>query len=145
VVLSGLALCVFAVAVITARSVQHRPQSGGQGDNRATPVPAGWEAQTTRLDAGGEAEPPAPRIHRPAEPSTRRIPTGPGRADATQQLSTSAPRIFRSDDLRRRSPAPPPQLPGRQPPADAPKIHRPPPNPRQPPGSGPTRGGGAHK
>jgi hypothetical protein len=145
VVLSGLALCVFAVAVITARSVQRRPQSGGQGDNRATPVPAGWEAQTTRLNAGGAAEPPAPRIHRPAEPSTRRIPTGPGRADATQQLSTSAPRIFRSDDLRRRSPAPPPQLPGRQPPADAPKIHRPPPNPRQPPGSGPTRGGGAHK
>jgi hypothetical protein len=145
VVLSGLALCVFAVAVITARSVQRRPQSGGQGDNRATPAPAGWEAQTTRLNAGGEAEPPAPRIHRPAEPSTRRIPTGPGREDATQQLSTSAPRIFRSDDLRQRSPAPPPQQTGRQPPANAPKIHRPPPNPRQPPGSGPTRGGGAHR
>jgi hypothetical protein len=130
VVLSGLALCVFVVAVITARSVQRRPRSGDQGDHPATPTPAGSEVQTTRLNARGAAESPAPRIHRSAEPSTRRIPASPGGADATQQLSTPGPRIFRSDDSRQRSPAPPPQRPGRQPPANAPKIHRPPPNPR---------------
>jgi hypothetical protein len=144
VVLSGLALCIFAVAIITARFVQRRPPSGGRGDNRArsaTPTPAGWEAQTTRLHAGGAAEAPAPRIHRPTEPPTRRIPVGPGREDATQQLSTRAPRIFRSDDSRQRNPVPPPQRPGQQPPTNAPKIHRPQQNPRQPPGGGPTREG----
>jgi hypothetical protein len=142
VVLSGLALCIFAVAIITARFVQRRPRSGGKGDNRtrpATPSHADLDAQTAQLRSDGAAESPAPRIHRPTEPPTRRINVGPGREDATQQLSTRAPRIFRSDDPRQRNPTPPPQRPGQQQPTNAPKIHRPRPNPRQHPGGGPTR------
>jgi hypothetical protein len=142
VVLSGLALCIFAVAIITARFVQRGPHSGGKGDNRtrpAMPSPADLDAQTARLRPDGTAGSPAPRIHRPTEPSTRRITGSPGREDATQQLSTRAPRIFRSDDPRQRNPAPPPQRPGQQQPTNAPKIHRPRPNPRQHPGGGPTR------
>jgi hypothetical protein len=142
VVLSGLALCIFAVAIITARFVQRRPHSGLQGDDRtrpATPSPADLDAQTARLRSDGAAESPAPRIHRPTEAPRRRITVSPGREDATQQLSTRAPRIFRSDDPRQRNPAPPPQRPAQQQPTNAPKIHRPQPNPRQHPGGGPTR------
>jgi hypothetical protein len=142
VVLSGLALCIFAVAIITARFVQRRPHSGLQGDDRtrpATPSPADLDAQTARLRSDGAAESPAPRIHRPTEAPTRRITVSPGREDATQQLSTRAPRIFRSDDPSQRNPAPPPQRPAQQQPTNAPKIHRPQPNPRQHPGGGPTR------
>jgi hypothetical protein len=142
VVLSGLALCIFAVAIITARFVQRGPHSGGKEDNRTRPPApsrADVDAQTTRLRPDAAAESPAPRIHRPTEPPTRRITVGPGREDATQQLSTRAPRIFRSDDPRQGNPAPPPQRPGQQPPTNAPRIHRPQPNPRQHPGGGPTR------
>jgi hypothetical protein len=142
VVLTGLALCIFAVAIITARFVQRGPHSGGGEDNRTTPTTpraADLDAQTTRLRSDGAAESPAPRIHRPTEPPTRRITVGPGREDATQQISTRAPRIFRSDDPRQNNPGPPPQRPGQQPPTRAPRIHRPQPNPRQHPGGGPTR------
>ena len=114
VVLSGLALCIFAVAIITARFVQRGPHLGGKEDNRArptTPSPADLDAQTARLRSDGAAESPAPRIHRPTEPPTRRIRVSPGREDATQKLSTRAPRIFRSDDPRQGNAAPPPQRP----------------------------------
>jgi hypothetical protein len=153
VVLSGLALCILAVAIITARFVQRRPHTGDKGDNRirsASPTPSGWDAETTRLGARGAAESPVPprqqptpppRIHRPTEQSTRRITVGPGREDATQQLSTRAPRIFRSDDSSQRNLAPPPQRPGQQSPTSAPKIHRAQPDPREHPGGGPTREG----
>ena len=153
VVLSGLALCILAVAIITARFVQRRPHTADKGDNRirsASPTPSGWDAETTRLGARGAAESPAPprqqptpppRIHRPTEQSTRRIAVGPGREDATQQLSTRAPRIFRSDDSSQRDLAPPPQRPGQQSPTSAPKIHRAQPDPREHPGGGPTREG----
>ena len=142
VVLSGLALCIFAVAIITARFVQRGPHSGGNEDNRArpaTPSPTDLDAQTARLRPEAAAESPAPRIHRPTVPPTRRITVGPGREEATQQFSTRAPRIFRSDDPRQGNPAPSPQRPGQQPPTNAPRIHRPQPDPRQHPGGGPTR------
>jgi hypothetical protein len=151
VVLSGLALCILAVAIITARFVQRRPPAKGKGDNQdrsASPTPAGVDDQTTRLRTHGAAEPqvpprqqptPPPRIHRPTEQPTRRINVGPGREDATQQLSTRAPRIFRSDESGQRPIAPPPQRPGQQSPTSAPKIHRAQPNPRDHPGNGPRR------
>jgi len=148
-VLSGLALCILVVAIITARFVQRRPPAKGKGDNQNRP--AGVDAETTRLPTHGAAEStapirqqptPPPRIHRPTEQPTRRIDVGSGREDATQQLSTRAPRIFRSDDPRQRPIAPPPQRPGQQPPTSAPKIHRAQPDPRKRPGGGPTRGGG---
>jgi hypothetical protein len=148
-VLSGLALCILVVAIITARFVQRRPPAKGKGDNQNRP--AGVDAETTRLRTHGAAEStaplrqqptPPPRIHRPTEQPTRRIDVGSGREDATQQLSTRAPRIFRSDDPRQRPIAPPPQRPGQQPPTSAPKIHRAQPDPRKRPGGGPTRGGG---
>ena len=150
-VLSGLASCILVVAIMTARFVQRRPPAKGKGDNQnqsASPTPAGWDSETTRLRARGAAEPPAaprqpptppPRIHRPTEQPTRRINVGPGREDATQQLSTRAPRIFRSDDPRQRPIAPPPQRPKQQSPTSAPKIHRAQPNPRDHPGNGPRR------
>jgi hypothetical protein len=153
VVLSGLALCILVVAIITARFVQRRAHTGDKGDNRirsASPTPAGLDAETTRLRARGAAEStapprqqptPPPRIHRPTEQPTRRITVGPGREDATQQLSTRAPRIFRSDDSSQRNPAPPPQRPGQQSPTSAPKIHRAQPDPRRRPGDEPTREG----
>jgi hypothetical protein len=153
VVLSGLALCILTVAIITARFVQRRPHTGDEGDNRirsASPTPTGLDAETTRLRASGAAESsgpprlqptPPPRIHRPTEQPTRRITVGPGREDATQQLSTRAPRIFRSDDSGQRNLAPPPRPPGQQPPTSAPKIHRAQPDPREHPGGGPTREG----
>ena len=81
----------------------------------------GVDAETTRLRTHGAAEstaplrqqpPPPPRIHRPTEQPTRRIDVGSGREDATQQLSTRAPRIFRSDDARQRPIAPRPTVPG---------------------------------
>jgi len=148
-VLSGLALCILVVAIITARFVQRRPPAKGKGDNQNRP--AGVDAETKRLRTHGAAEStaplrqqptPPPRIHRPTEQPTRRIDVGSGREDATQQLSTRAPRIFRSDDPRQRPIAPPPQRPGQQPPTSAPKIHRAQPDPRKRPGGGPTRGGG---
>jgi hypothetical protein len=150
-VLSGLAVCILVVAIMTARFVQRRPPAKGKGDNQnqsASPTPAGWDSETTRLRTHGAAESPAPprpqptpppRIHRPTEQPTRRINVGPGREDATQQLSTRAPRIFRSDDSRQRPIAPPPQRPGQQSPTSAPKIHRAQPNPRDYPGNGPRR------
>jgi hypothetical protein len=145
VVLSGLALCILAVAIITARFVQRRPHTGDKGDNRIrseSPTPAGWDGETTRLRARGGAESPAPprqqptpppRIHRPTEQPTRRINVGSGREDATQQLSTRAPRIFRSDDSGQGNLAPPPQRPGQQSPTSAPKIHRAQRDPRENP------------
>jgi hypothetical protein len=145
VVLSGLALCILAVAIITARFVQRRPHTGDKGDNRIrseSPTPAGWDGATTRLRARGGAESPAPpgqqptpppRIHRPTEQPTRRINVGSGREDATQQLSTRAPRIFRSDDPGQGNLAPPPQRPGQQSPTSAPKIHRAQRDPRENP------------
>jgi hypothetical protein len=145
-VLSGLALCILVVAIITARFVQRRPPAKGQGGNRVRPE--GVDAETTRLRTHGAAESPAPprqqptpppRIHRPTEQPTRRINVGSGREDATQQLSTRAPRIFRSDDPRQRPIAPPPQRSGQQSPTSAPKIHRAQPDPRERPGGGPTR------
>jgi hypothetical protein len=150
-VLSGLAVCILVVAIMTARFVQRRPPAKGKGDNQnqsASPTPAGWDSETTRLRTHGAAESPAPprpqptpppRIHRPTEQPTRRINVGPGRDDATQQLSTRAPRIFRSDDSRQRPIAPPPQRPGQQSPTSAPQIHRAQPNPRDHPGNGPRR------
>ncbi|BBX47663.1 hypothetical protein GCM10009641_18610 [Mycobacterium cookii] len=148
-VLSGLALCILVVAIITARFVQRRPPAKGKGDNQIRPV--GSDAETTRLRIPGAAEStaplrqqptPPPRIHRPTEQPTRRIDVRSGREDATQQLSTRAPRIFRSDDRRQRPIAPPPQRPGQQSSTSAPKIHRPQPNPNERPGRGPTRDGG---
>ncbi len=62
VVLSGLALCIFAVAIITARFVQRGPHPGGKEDNRArpaTPGPAALDAQTT-LDSAQVAQPNRP-------------------------------------------------------------------------------------
>jgi hypothetical protein len=153
VVLSGLALCILAVAIITARFVQRRPHAGDKGDNRirsASPTPAGLDGETTRLRAGGGAESaapprqqptPPPRIHRPTEQPTRRITVDSGREDATQQLSSRAPRIFRSGDSRQRNLAPPPQRPGQQSPTSAPKIHRIQRDPREHPDGGPTREG----
>jgi hypothetical protein len=153
VVLSGLALCILAVAIITARFVQRRPHTGDKDDNGirpASPTPAGSDGETTRLRARGGAESPAPprqqptpppRIHRPTEQPTRRITVDSGREDATQQLSTRAPRIFRSDDSGQRNVAPPPQRPGQQSPTSAPKIHRIQRDPREHPGGGPTREG----
>jgi hypothetical protein len=150
-VLSGLAVCILVVAIMTARFVQRRPPAKGKGDNpnqSASPTPAGWDSETTRLRTHGAAESlsppwqqptPPPRIHRPTEQPTRRINVGPGREDATQQLSTRAPRIFRSDDPRQRPIAPPPQRPGQQSPTSAPKIHRAQPDPRERPSGGPTR------
>ena len=145
-VLSILALCILVVAIITARFVQRRPPAKGKGDNQVRPE--GLDAETTRLRTPGAAEStaplrqqrtPPPRIHRPMEQPTRRIDVGSGREDATQQLSTRAPRIFRSDDSRQRPSAPPPQRPGQQPPTSAPRIHRAQPDPRERPGGGPTR------
>ena len=145
-VLSGLALCILVVAIITARFVQRRPPAKGKGDNQNRPD--SMDAETTRLRTPGAAEstaplrqqpPPPPRIHRPTEQPTRRIDIGAGREDATQQLSTRAPRIFRSDDARQRPIAPPPQRPGPQSPTSAPRIHRAQPNPRDHPGNGPRR------
>ena len=145
VVLSGLALGILVVAIITARFVQRRPHTGDKGDNRIrseSPTPAGWDGETTRLRARGGAESPAPpgqqptpppRIHRPTEQPTRRINVGSGREDATQQLSTRAPRIFRSDDSGQGNLAPPPQRPGQQSPTSAPKIHRAQRDPRENP------------
>ena len=153
VVLSGLALCILAVAIITARFVQRRPHTGDKDDNGirpASPTPAGSDGETTRLRARGGAESPAPpgqqptpppRIHRPTEQPTRRINVGSGREDATQQLSTRAPRIFRSDDSGQGNLAPPPQRLGQQSPTSAPKIHRIQRDPREDPGGGPTREG----
>lgn len=153
VVLSGLALCILAVAMITARFVQRRPHTGDKDDNGirpASPTPAGSDGETTRLRARGGAESPAPprqqptpppRIHRPTEQPTRRITVDSGREDATQQLSPRAPRIFRSDDSGQRNVAPPPQHPGQQSPTSAPKIHRIQRDPREHPGGGPTREG----
>lgn len=153
VVLSGIALCILAAAIITARFVQRRPHTEDKGDNRirsASPTPASWDGETTRLSArgaAGSAAPPwqqpspPPRIHRPTEQPTRRITVGPGREDATQQLSTRAPRIFRSDDSVQRNLAPPPQRPGQQSPTSAPKIHRVQPDPREHPGGGSSREG----
>jgi hypothetical protein len=152
VVLSGLALCILAVAIITARFVQRRPHTGDKDDNGipASPTPAGSDGETTRLRARGGAESPAPprqqptpppRIHRPTEQPTRRITVDSGREDATQQLSTRAPRIFRSDDSGQRNVAPPPQRPGQQSPTSAPKIPRIQRDPREHPGGGPTREG----
>ena len=153
VVLSGLALCILAVAIITARFVQRRPHTGDKDDNGirpASPTPAGSDGETTRLRARGGAESPAPprqqptpppRIHRPTEQPTRRITVDSGHEDATQQLSTPAPRIFRSDDSGQRNVAPPPQRPGQQSPTSAPKIHRIQRDPREHPGGGPTREG----
>ena len=153
VVLSGLALCILAVAIITARFVQRRPHTGDKDDNGirpASPTPAGSDGETTRLRARGGAESPAPprqqptpppRIHRPTEQPTRRITVDSGREDATQQLSTRAPRIFRSDASGQRNVAPPPQRPGQQSPTSAPKIHRIQRDPREHPGGGPTREG----
>jgi hypothetical protein len=147
-VLSGLALCILVVAIITARFVQRRPPAKDKGDNRVRPE--GLDAETTRLRTRGAAEStappwqqptPPPRIHRPAEQPTRRIDVGSGREDATQQLSTRAPRIFRSDDPRQRPIAPPPHRPGQQSPTSAPKIHRAQRDPRERPGGGPTREG----
>jgi hypothetical protein len=149
VVLSGLALCILVVAIITARFVQRRPPAKGKGDNQNRPD--SMDAETTRLRSHGAAEStaplrrqptPPPRIHRPTEQPTRRIDVGSGREDATQQLSTPAPRIFRSDGPRQRPIAPPPHRPGQQSPTSAPKIHRAQPDPRERPGGGPTRGGG---
>jgi hypothetical protein len=145
-VLSGLALCILVVAIITARFVQRRPAAKGKGDNQNRP--GSMDAETTRLRTHGAAEStaplrqqptPPPRIHRPAEQPTRRIDVGSGREDATQQLSTRTPRIFRSDDARQRPIAPPPHRPGPQSPTSAPKIHRAQPDPRERPGGGPTR------
>ena len=145
VVLSGLALCILAVAIVTARFVQRRPHTGDKGDNRIrseSPTPAGWDGETTRLRARGGAESPAPprqqptpppRIHRPTEQPTRRINVGSGREDAIQQLSARAPRIFRSDDSGQGNLAPPPQRPGQQSPTSAPKIHRAQRDPRENP------------
>jgi hypothetical protein len=151
VVLAGLALCILVVAIITARFVQRRPRAKDKGGNRiqsASPPPAGWDTETTRLRAHAESPAPVgqrptppPRIHRPTEQPTRRIDVGSGREDATQQLSTPAPRIFRSDDPRRRNLATPPPRPGQQSPTSAPKIHRAQPDPREHPGGGPTREG----
>ena len=140
VALSGLALCILVVAIITARFVQRRPPAKGKADNQSRPEVV--DAETTRLRTPGAAEStaplrqqptPSPRIHRPAEQPTRRIDVGSGRADATQQLSTRAPRIFRSDDRGQRNLAPPPPRPGQQPPTSGPKIHRAQPDPRERP------------
>ncbi|HXO79344.1 MAG TPA: hypothetical protein VN856_05575 [Mycobacterium sp.] len=145
-VLSGLALCILVVAIITARFVQRRSPAKAKGDKRIRSE--GVDAETTRLRTHGTAEPsarprqqptPPPRIHRPTEQPTRRINVGAGREDATQQLSTRAPRIFRSDDPRQRPIAPPPQRPGQQSPTNAPKIYRAQPNPRDHPGNEPRR------
>jgi hypothetical protein len=147
VALCGLALCILVVAIITARFVQRRPPAKGKGDNQNPPDNV--DAETTRLRTPGAAESttplrqqptPPPRIHRPREQATRRIDVGSRREDATQQLSTGAPRIFRSDDARQRPFAPPPQRPGPQPPTNPPRIHRAQPDPRERPGGGPTRG-----
>jgi hypothetical protein len=145
--LCGLALCILVVAIITARFVQRRPPAKGKGDNQVRPE--GVDAETTRLGTHGAAEstaplrrqpPPPPRIHRPGEQPTRRIDVGSRREDATQQLSTRAPRIFRSDDPRQGNLTPPPRRPRPQSPTGPPKIHRAQPDPRERPGGGPTRG-----
>ncbi len=144
--LSGLALCILVVAIITARFVQHRPPAKGKGHNQVRPEVV--DVETTRFRTPGAAEStaplrqqstPPPRIHRPAEQPMRRIDVGPEREDATQQLSTRAPRIFRSDEARQGPTAPPPHRPGQQSPTSAPKIHRAQPDPRERPAGGPTR------
>ena len=136
--LSGLALCILVVAIITARFVQRRPPAKGKGDNQGRPEVV--DAETTRLRTPGAAEStaplrqqstPPPRIHRPAEQPTRRIDVGSGHEDATQQLSTRAPRIFRPGDPGQRNVAAPPPRWGQQPPTSGPKIHRAQPDPRE--------------
>jgi hypothetical protein len=102
VVLSGLALCILLVAVITARFVQRRPQAADRSPTASSPG-TGWDAETTRMRPG-TAQPPAserqravappPRIHRSTEQLTRRMGAGPD--DARQPPPTAAPRIFRS-------------------------------------------------
>jgi hypothetical protein len=150
VVLSGLALCILVVAVITAHFVQRRPHPEAGDDNRvrpASPTAAGWDAATTQLRPPGAVQStaaprqlsaPPPRIHRPTDQPTRRMPVTPDREDATQQLSTRAPRIFQPPQ---RNVAPPPPRPGQQGPTGAPKIDRAQPNPRGRPDGGPTCGG----
>ena len=121
VVLSGLALCILVVAILTARFVQRRPQPGDRAPS-ASPRPAGWDAETTQLRSGA-AQPPAagrqrpasspPRIHRLTDEPTRRISVGagrdPGSSQARQQPPIAAPRIFRPQQD-------PPQRPGGNPP-----------------------------
>ncbi len=101
VVLSGLALGILTIAVITARSVQRRAHP----DGGAAPS---VDAETTRI-------PP-----RSAEEATGPIAVGPGGANATRPLTTAAPRIFRSGDQR--DPATAPSRPGQQ--STAPRIFR---------------------
>ena len=141
VVLCGLALCILAVAIITARFVQTRPHTGDPGRNRgesAPPdVPAPSYTETTRPPAGGAAKSPAtprqqfpqsPRIHRPTEEPTRRMAVSEP-PDATQQLAAGTPRIFRSDDSRQRNSASTPERSRQQSTTPAPKIYRTPDDP----------------
>jgi hypothetical protein len=136
VVLSGLALCILVVAIITARFVQRRPQSGDRSRSASLPQ-AGWDDGPARLGAAG-ARPPAagwqppqasPRIHRSTDQPTHRISVGagrdPGSSQARQQPPAGAPRILRSDDSRQ---------------AGAPEVHRSQQDPRQRPGGEPTSG-----
>jgi hypothetical protein len=150
VVVSGLALCILVVAIITARFVQRRPQSGDRNRSASLP-PTGWDAETTRLGAGA-TEPPAagwqrsessPRIHRSTDQPTRRISVGAGRdsgSQARQQPPSGAPRILRTDSSRQGNLGPTSQRPGQQPSTGAPTIHRSQQDPRQPPGGEPTSG-----
>jgi hypothetical protein len=105
VVLSGLALCILVVAVVTARFVQRRPQLADRRQTASAP-PARWDADTTRMRPGAAqpADPgrqgavsSPPLIHRSTEQPRRRISVGAGRGDDARQLPpTAAPRIFRS-------------------------------------------------
>ncbi|MGC2653889.1 MAG: hypothetical protein WA317_09900 [Mycobacterium sp.] len=146
--LSGLALCILAVAIVTARFVQRRPQPGDRSRSAALP-PAGWDAGTSQMRAGAAQSPaagsqrpasPPPRIHRSAEQPTSRMRVGAGRDDARQQPPVGPPQIFRSDSSRQGNLGPTSQRPGQQPSTGAPKIHPSQQDPRQRPGGGPTSG-----
>jgi hypothetical protein len=81
VVLCGLAVCILAVAVVTARLL---PTTKDGSLIRTAHPPL--DADTTRLAAGGGAQPPPPpRIHRPAD-------------DTTRQMNAPTPKIYRAQD-----------------------------------------------
>ncbi len=103
VALSGLAVCILTVAVLTARSVQRRAHP-------ATLTPAPVDAETTRMRTRSTEEPTGP------------ITVAPGRAETTRPLAAAAPRIFRSGG-QRDQPAPSTR-PAAGPTTGAPRIFR---------------------
>lgn len=114
VVLSGLALCILVVAIITARFVQRRPQFGDRSRSAAVPPASGWQPPQA-----------SPRIHRSTDQPTHRISVGAGRDPGTRRPPAGAPQISRPDGSQQ---------------AGTPRIHRPLQDPRQRPGGDPSSG-----